>query len=523
MTTPSRALAAAHRAIGSLGRSPEWVSWLSLFGISALVRFAYRNAGLFHFDAVRLAEAVEKTYATGVLHGYVNGRHGSVAVNLLLYVPYHWWTAEVSAEVTLIATNVLAGSLAVSAFYSLVRALGEGRAGAFAAAAMFSMSPIFLSVTTFGKPHGLEVLFVVSSLLCLARYHQGGALRLALAGSALMGMAVFCRESALIYLPLFGLLALHPRIALVPPRFDLPSRSRRFGPALALWGPLLGMVALAWVFFLEEVVVRTLTHRDTATVSFVGLWTPFLMRAFSDLWIDLGGIGLALAVLGGWAWWRRGEDKLPLVLMLAWSSLIFYVGNTNAYSPRLLAPVSPPFFALAGAGIGWIHERTRLLGVALMLTVAVSGFLTVQPIIADRSVFSGPKAYALWLKENVPPDSVILCMNEPFLSYYAGLTPRYHPLDGRQETMDKFFESLQESIAAGTHVFVMPTAFYPDPKRLFRRGLQRWFEVTVVGQHPYEDYHQSTLKRGTVNGKLLRLSLPGERPSRTRQRRRPPR
>ena len=523
MTILARARTTADQAIASLGRSPEWVPWLALFGVSALVRFAYRNAGLFHFDTIKLAEAVEKTYATGILQGYVNGRHGSVAVNLLLYAPHRWWTAEVSAEASLIATNILAGSLAVSAFFSLLRALGERRASAFAAAAMFSMSPIFLSVTTFAKPHGLEVLFVISSLFCLTRYHQSGALRLAIAASMLMGMAILCRESALMYLPLFALLALHPRIALVPPRFDLPRRSRKFGPALALWGPLLAMISLAWVVFLGEVVGRTLSHRDAATVSFLGLWSPFLNLAFSDLWINLSGVGFALAVLGGWAWWRRSEDKLPLILMLAWSSLIFYVGNTNGYSPRLLAPVSLPFFALAGAGIGWVHERTRLLGVALMLTVAVSGFLTVQPIIADRSVFSGPKAYALWLKDKVPAGSVILSMNEPFISYYADLTPRYHPIDGKQKTMDEFFESLRQSIAAGTPVFVMPTALSPDPKRLFRRGLRLGFKTTLVGQHPYEDYHQSTLKRQPRDGRLFRLSIREKQPSRATQRRRPSR
>ena len=491
-------------------RDALWIGG-ALFVVSVAIRLWYQNAGLFLFDSVVIAEAVERSFESGTLQGQINGRHGSVLANLALYVPWRLLTGGTSAEQTVLWTNILCGALAVPAFFGLTSRLMGDRLVAAIAAASFSLSPVYLSVTTYGKPHGLEVLTLCGALYFVLRARDSGRLRDLVFASTIQGFAILCREAALILLPLFFLLYFSPRIQRGWPwlRFAEGSLAPRRLAALLLPLALIGLVA--WVTFLGDVVFQTFFAPNSKTVGFK---SPFEIRSSGiragyDLLTDLAYVGLPLAVTGFALCVRNCKRRDAAVFLLVWAAALIFVGNASGYWPRMLAPLTPPWFALSGVALAALIRRVPWLGWGATLGFCTLLFVQIQPVIAFRSEVSGEKAQALWLAERVPSDALILVVDDwVFVEYYTGLETRVHP--GARASLDEqraFVQSLVEEANAGRPIYALDSAFWYDLRKRFRRALRARFELTTVDNAEFEDYHQSALKLNVLTSRLIKLSV----------------
>lgn len=499
-----------------MSRSLRFVDlWIcvGLFLGSLALRLYFKNAGLFLYDAVRIAQATEASYETGELHGQVNGRPGSVITSLLFYVPYRWWTGQTSAEQSVLLANLVLASLAIALLYPMLRLLFEDRVEAaqderftaFAAALLLGVSPILLSITTYGKPHGIELFWTVSTFACLLAFDLRQKHRWLVAGALTMGAALLSREAALLFLPLYALVALRPTLTLQRPFVAIPAERRSLRALLASFLPLALALALAWFAYLGEVVGRSLFEAGPGTVSFQGIWWPALARGASDFAFDLTWVGIPLVLAGVVIGWRRSADKLALVFLLAWSALFFVVANTPAYWTRLLGLVSVPAFAFIGLALGALWRRKRW--VAALATVALGGLLfsEIAPVIEFRRERSGQKEFALWLAAQVPRDALVIAMDDaPHLEYYAGLETWSHPVSGEEQEIALW---LAETVArARTRpLFATSTGFGYDPGGKVAAALRTRFRIEQRGRIATEDYHHSATRLRHTVKRLFRL------------------
>src|SRR3990167_10396414 len=127
----------------------EMILFLFIFSLS--LRLIYSNPGLFEADSIGVASAVEETFKTGTLHGIFNGRYGSVIINIITYIPYHLITGVESAEKSMIFTEILFASFSVVILFLFIVKIFNDKLISLVAALLFSISPIFLSVTTYGN------------------------------------------------------------------------------------------------------------------------------------------------------------------------------------------------------------------------------------------------------------------------------------------------------------------------------------------------------------------------------------
>ena len=481
---------------------------LSLFALSFGLRLAYKNAGLFLFDSVILAQATERTFESGTLHGQVNGRHGSVVISLLFYVPYRLVTGTESAEQSVLFANIFFGSLGVIAVYALTRVLLEDGIAALIASLLLSVSPIYLSTTTYAKPQGTEVFLVTSSMLCVALFKKRRAWWWLVFGSSLLGVAILSREASLIFLPLFLLLYLDPQITLKPPRVSLNRERLALRSLSAGFGPLTIALVVGYFAFLDKVIFHTLFTEGTSTVTFLGIWSPSLSVALKDLHLDLTTMGVALSLMGVVVLCRSSANFLPVLFLLLWAGLLFYIGNTIAYWARMLGIISIPFFIFIAVAIARIYRWFRFLGAALALGLALVLFLDIRPIIASRSHTSGEKQHALWIKDIVPPGSVIVVQDDAvFIRYYAGLKHRKYPIGAAQTPVRllMWVKETRELIESGTPVFLTSGSLAYDRTGAFRRALMRNFQLERVGALETEDYHHSAIKFRHHKAQLFRI------------------
>lgn len=498
------------RVLDWIERLPLHVVAGGLFAVSLVLRLYYQNDGLFLYDSVSLAQAIEDTLKTGRLHGQINGRQGSVLFGLLAYLPDRMLTGEPSAERALLTANALWASAAVPALFFLGRSLLQSATAAFFGALLFSLSPIYLSVSTWAKPHGLEVFQIVTSFALLLSARSSSPLkRLALA-SFLIGSAIFCREATLLLLPLYVIAYVRPEIVRHRPfiRIDRRVWSLRWLAAGLL--PLAVLLALSIEYYLGDVVLRTLTVKSSGTVTF-NIWpTRAIWNALGDLATQLTPLGIVLS-LGGAAALARRKDLFPFLFLAAWAALLYPIGNASAYWPRLLAVLSPPFFLCLGLGAAWIHERSRLATLFVVMLIGAQMLYVVVPLLSYRRDFSGEKVQALWLRDVLPSNSLVIAMDDSvFIEYYAGLETMVHPIDAPKKTK-KWIVKLKERLSSGTPVYIINAGWRYDSSRSFHRAMLYHFDFEEIGSKEIEDYHRSSLRDRRYKTVLRRVLLRANR------------
>lgn len=492
------------RASSSKFRNVSCLLFLLIFSFS--LRLGYMNAGLFLYDSVKLAQAVEKTYATGTLHGQVNGRYGSVIINLITYAPLYLTGIE-SAEKSVIITNILFASLSILLLFIFVQQLFKNYVISFSSALLYSVSPVFLSITTYGKPHGIEIFFILAAFVLLNHfYEKNSPLTLALS-SFLLAFSILVRESALIFVPLYYLLYFRPSIDLRSKLISFQKQPLKFKNLFLALSPFILVFGLSTYYYLYDVIFRTLFSTDTGTVFFVGFFSPVLALALSDIYFNLSALGILLTILGFFILFRSYHNQFYAFFFLLWITTFFYFGNTSGYSARYLAIVSIPFFVSIAIALDWIYKKTKVAAIGFLLILSLFLFLQIQPVLEFRSKFSGPKEYALWLKNRIPSNSTVIVMDDaPFIEYYAGLTTKDHPINNLTAT-NEWVKEVKTLLENDVPVYIVSSAYQYDESGVFRVLLNQNFDLQFVGSHLTENYHKASIRLNKYESQLFSLSI----------------
>ncbi len=484
------------------------IGWLAfaLFAASLALRMVYLNDGLFHFDSVMMVENVEKTAATGQFHSWF--RSGAEIVNLILYLPLHAIIGLEKADYTARLTNAIFGSLSVSVLFLMTYLLLDRIFAGLSAAILFSVSPLFLSVTTIAKVHGVETFFVLTAIYLVFRFHRTRS-RVALAFSAAsMGFAPWVRESALLFVPIYVLAYLRPELYVARRFLRVPACALLPANLACILVPLLLVLGLGlYVDIFDRFYQQVLNPVDFNSAQFIGFFSPILPIALRDAATNFGlpiavlgasGIGLLLV---------EDRDKFLPVFLVAWLSTVFYFGNVPSYGARYLTVASIPVYVFVGVSLSALSSLSNRLArpgasVVLALVSALS-FSSVYPLLEYRSRVSGPKDYALWLKEQVPPDALIIVMDDSvFVRYYAGLRTKSPPI-GDAEAMQGWTREVGEILKSGTPVYLIGTARAYHPQ--FRKTLSSHFALQKIASRRTEDYHRAELRFTLYESLLIRI------------------
>lgn len=470
----------------------------SLFVASLCVRLRYLNEGLFHPDEVALARAVEGSWDHGTLLGAFNGRYGSVLLNLLSYVPWHWVTGQ-NAERVVPFTAAVTGSLLVAAVYLLARELYEGRTAAILSALFLGFNFLSLSTSTTGKENTHSLFFLTAGMVLLAAGHRKRSAAHRYAGFASGAAALAMHEAV------FPLLAVQMFFAACLAVRHRQPRGRFAGEMLAG----LAIAAASCALYLGPVILDAATSTgSSSTPVFRGPFSGILPHVLGDLAVVVGWPFVPLAVLGVWA---ARRDPGRSLFLLPWLLLILYYGNVSTYTPRYLVYLLVPLSLLAGSGGGFLVDgigpRAVALPVAVGLGIAVGGYgiWNAYPLISNRSVYSGPKRMALYAKEKTERDAVIVTMDASvFYGYYGNRGTESHPVnDGRANRL--FVEKLLGMAGSGKKLYVDTTAFSYDKEGVFEILLSGAFRLEPVGNVVGEEWNDSELKPEYFVNTLYRL------------------
>ena len=435
----------------------------TLFLFSLLLRLLFLNAGIFHQDAVSLTRAVELFVETGHIKPIIEGRPVWVLINGLIFsIPYYLFGA-VSAEVTLKVTHALFGSLSIIMLYLFTKELFNSRFTAFAAALLFSVNPIFFSITTFPMVHAFSIFFALLSFYLLIRGSNRKKTHLILLSTGIIGISLLVRISNLMFIIPHAVLYL-----MYHKKTFSWSKIKEFCINLILaYLPFVTLMIFSFRILRTQSVVANPWHNLIFGYTIQPNFFSYLAdNAFS--WITIPGIILSMTGLILILIYKKYKEFLFLSSWL----FVFLFFYSNAYVWKYITIVGARYFSnilipltiFMGISISEIRRKVkagRIIAPLLLLVIAIISFLTIYPVVDYRHDHSSPKEF-ISLFPNLTNNNVTFITHPIMaadLSYYLKKPLIICPLVINNNTLEEIDKVIKEAFSSGKEVYIFDECF----------------------------------------------------------------
>ena len=468
-----------------------------LFGGTFLFSLFFINEGLFHFDSVVLAKAVEGVYRTGHLQAAVGGRYGAVIINSILYFPFY--VQGQNADFVTRFSSVLFYSLSIPVFFIFIKDLFKDSIQGVFAAILLAVTPFYLVPNTYGKEHGMGMFFFLCSMVLVNKGHEGKRpITLALASVCFM-FALSIRESILFMVPFYFWLYFRPAIALRPLRLDVPPE-RLNGRCLSfLFLPLVILLGFLMFFYLGTVIQNSLNTDESCVPHFCGFFSKTLIRAFMDAGHSFPVYFLFFGILGAGIIWQ-GRRYFLLFFFLGWACLIFIYGNLDGYVPRHLDTVILAGHAFVSCFLSWIYRRFRFLAIIIFVFLITSQLINLYPMLEFRKHYDGDLRLASFVRTNTPPNAVFLTEDEaPFIEYYGKRKTISYPVSHWEES-GRVLQEIDNLIGRHIPVYVIPSAYVMYGGTISK---EKFFEIGPQGRDILARLIQAKVLRDTSSTQVI--------------------
>lgn len=477
------------------GLNGRWIIlFLAVYSLG--IRLVFINPGFFHHDSIMLIYALEESIRSGMIQPFSGGRYIYTAFNIPFFLFFKYLGAPMDLAFNTLTAFTAAASVVV--LYKLILKIFENRFLAFSTALLFSTMPVYLSITTHSMIHAFSVLTSLLSFYFLILAVSDENLAFYLYSAIFFIISVSSRfPNILLLLPL-SIIFFQPLIdSHFKPGFI--NKNRFTQEMILFWAPIISFLIFTLVFQQDMIIGKA--GYDV----FLGFFSPVLFLAVNTIIKNVGLLGWFLLLLGT-SKVRYYNKKLYSISLILWMLLLFFFyGNIISYSDRFLSIILPIIAFFISVSIDRIRHYNRFLSVLVLIFILSSMFYTVLPIIWDRHNYSAQKEYALWLKEQVPSESVIIVMDDaPFIEYYGGLTTKEHPIGDIEKTV-KWVGDVSQLLNSGRPVYIVESGFTYDPEGIFLDALLDNFNLSLIGSHVNEDYHRASITRHKYDSRLIKI------------------
>lgn len=473
----------------------NWLIPSSLFLVSLILRLSFLNAGLFHHDSVQLAMAVEKSADEFAIQPIGGGRHGLVLIDTIVFYFFSVFFGHTSAEFAVNFSSALFGALAIPLLYLFAMELtGSARISVFSALA-YSVTPIFLSVSTFAKDHTLSVFLVLLAFYLLTlSIKKNKNVYAALSGAA-FGFSLLVREINILLV--FSI------------AYFLLSYSNKISPSVnkkRLFSWFISMVA---VFTVILIILINPILKQQITRSFGTFVIDQITYSLSGILITLTWLGAALLLYGIWLL-HNGRKELLFFFALWFLPLFAFYTLSSVVDHRFFSEAIIPLIiviSLATDSLGRFHRYLPYAAVAILI---VWMLWSIYPAMQARHENSSMKEFSSMVREKLGPDAVIMLYgdNQIFLNYYQNITtiPCEPNLD--MENSKKFVGLVYGDLLANRSVYMSTECFSIgslEEKQHFYRLMFYNFRFDFEFEYYFDNYHKSTLRQDMMKNYLLRM------------------
>jgi hypothetical protein len=454
------------------GRKDAYIMAI-LFALAFAIRFYFRSAGLLHTDSVIEAKAAQDAFVDGRLH-YLQGLGypGESLLMTLTYGAFRLFGAD-SAEQAVIFASVLFGALCVPMIYALSKRLFDSELAGIYSALILTLLPVQLSLSTFGKGHGMELFFLLLSAYLAVRAGERGTFGLRLAAGLALGFTMAIRQTSAMALPAVMLLFwwANPPAELLRKKGALKLRLRQPYTKIILDAATLSVPVLA--VFVASFVPLMLYDPSYSLLGSIKAFSqeantgfspfsPLMTKSLEWATVSVTPLGWLLAAGGAFIVWRR--DKLLAAALLLWFVILFvYLSNVGMVSPRFVIPalaVPVMLAAVAVEHIGDAVDLGRRQAAALIVLVILSVWMmaNIYPVLEYRRLHCGPCDFSRAIANATEQNAAVIAMDESnHYEYYAHRRTLGHPSGpdlADPAKLEASLDQLEGLLRNGTPVYI---------------------------------------------------------------------
>ncbi len=487
----------------------------AVFLLSLWLRLILISRGPFSVDALALAVQSRHTLDTLHLHGLTPLGFPLV---IMLGAATLFLTRLAGAADPVFAVNLMSavfGALAAGAMYLAARELFGEKAGVFAAA-LFSLSPIFLGLTVYGSGHAACMFFHLAGVYCLLIYlKEGTGKSLAFSGVS-FGLMAACRpQDFVLVLPATAWIF----FAWEDGTRDGVGGRKRFADGLRWLASAGGAAVLSYLPFVlgqkGSFAGRFLDYVHYCLVeNYIGIFSPRLVLVGQWLGRNFTPAGTA-AVAGGFLLLCARRTRLAAFLLLWFAVPVLYYGNLYmTVTARYFVLALPPM-CLAAAYVFSVFagykKRIAPVAAGCFLLIAAGMFARVYPVLQFRCERAVLPEFARWIGSRTEEDARIVGTDERlFIRYYAGRATVPRPQKWLRmytaEELGRFQEEVDRLLREGTPVYITSVALYSyDEGAQFSSFVKAHYRLEPRGSYFYEDWHSGPLRLAVRDESLFRV------------------
>lgn len=510
---------------------------IAIFLFSLVLRIALISKGPYHGDTIALIVQAEKTIETLQLQKQSALGFPLIVMlsSLFIYVFrfFSWGNAIVAVN----SVSVIFSSFAVLAFYFLSLEVWEHlkkredkdfeekqRISAIIGSLLFSVSPIFLGLSVYGKNHAPCMFFLVwgtCQLLCYLRLQKKKNFILSILGFGLMGATRL--DIIVLAIPFsFGFLFLY-----TPTSQETEQNSRLFlwirilKKLLLWWLSVFACIAIFYIPFFFHESFETFRgeiqyYYNTYLVNnYLGLFSYKLFRTFGYMIKNFTATGLFITVLGFFLLFK--SNKHLMFFLLLWTLFPFFqYGNllTTVSSRYFVILIPPVILAMSFAFTEFIKKNSliKYLSILALLAVGLSTFLHIYPLLKIRHDNDDVPSFVRWFEQTAKPNAhMIHTDGSIFFKYFSNVPLIRRPLSADPidfEELESFRLEVDNLIRQGIPVYINDASLYSyNFENNFSNFIFKHYRLEYLGQHYYEDWHSGAMANKRFSLKVYQLHI----------------
>lgn len=499
----------------------EWLVLLLLFLFPLALHILFKNAGLYHFDTAFDVWAIEETVKTGKLtYSYGWGAPGNVVLTSGMYLVDRLIRGDVSAEFVYFLQNFIAAALASVVVYLIVNKLTKDRFMAIASSLLLSVTPIWLSTTTYPKTHAItELAALLAVWFVLKAIDEPRQVWLLLSGFFL-GFSISIRPFSIFYLLPLLVFYISGTVSLKEGKLAL---SKQHWHPLKLASFAAPMVLVPFLLLLPMILARGGMDGWLASLANEqrGGWQGILSQqtpiALSYITRSIGILGW-IAALGGAVWLGIRKQWAFLLALLLWGgSFFFYLGNLLPTEARFLNSTMIPVCVMMASGCTLLYHQQakkklwgKPVGIILLALLMITTFSVIYPVIKARHDYSGSRGFAEFVGANTESNARIIIGDQHiFIKHYAKRQDFVAPDEVRGAAR---VQLMVETVKSGTPLYLAESGIaFLTPEE--RQAIQDNFNIVVVGSAKNEVYQFSEFDLKPYEERLMKLVIKDPSPA----------
>lgn len=475
------------------------------------------SKGAYHPDVIDLAIQSQKLLDTGIIGMHL--QYGC-PVSIIIGAAFILFTKLLGINDPIFALNLMSitfGSLAVMVFYMIVNNIFDKKTAVLAAISL-CLSPIFLSVSAYGKTHTLALYFLFLTIHYLLTFNNNGKSRYLMYSAFCLGLLGATRFQDMILTVIPILLFYIFKITNINDP-DAKPKTNYFKSNFLFF--LFSIYGFLFSFHIPYIlnpklnfIKNIISYKSSQLNNDGSLSQLFLLsKTFNMLLTEYFLIGIFIALFGLTLIYKK-HKKLGLLFTIWIISNLYIFSILPMTVPRFLFVLFPCFYILQAYFFNVFSRKNWIFNILCFLiffAMIIMKVTSIYPILSFRHQHAVLPEYCRWVKSVTPKNAMVISGDDRlFFEYYGKmkfLSKNLKTFSIDSDEIASFKKQLDHNLDNNIPIYITDIGLYAyDPDKKFSTFIKNNYKLQFIGTHLYEDWHKGAFKQQLFNLPLYKVN-----------------